>query len=209
MIQWTDTWAYRSSQITPCNYSNTLHDPEIDHKFYSSTVYLCIFQKSFLTPTALLHSGTSSPNALGVWQRWRMVSLITLQEICSSFRLCRKTNIQRTHEYDYKRIAEDRRQKNIDNHCPLSVNHFLFTWGGFKYFCYLIGLCETRLLENPRITQPPQVNKNWFTLSEHTLWTDTWPPPQVNKKWFTLPPYTRTPFFYGSPRTMHPHHAPI
>ena len=40
----------------------------------------------------------------------------------------------------------------------VSVNHFLFTWGGFKYVCYLICLCETRLLENPRISQSNSKN---------------------------------------------------
>ena len=29
---------------------------------------------------------------------------------------------------------------------------------GFKYFCYLVGLCETRLLEHPRRSQPNSKN---------------------------------------------------
>ena len=41
---------------------------------------------------------------------------------------------------------------------PLSVNHLLFTWGGFKYFCHLIGLCEGFLTAVSRISQSNSKN---------------------------------------------------
>ena len=47
----------------------------------------------------------------------------------------------------------------------VSVNHLFFTWGGFKYLCYLIGLCEGFLTAVSRISPSNSIN-----ICSHPKW---------------------------------------